>query len=158
LLALICAMSQNRVIGKNNHLPWYLPADLVYFKTITLGQTVVMGRKTYESIGHPLPDRQNIVLSTTQSFHPPGVLVVRSNEAVLQRAATATVFIIGGFLLYQQFLPYAGRIYLTLIEATFEGDVFFPRLDATWKLVSQTLGFPDQHNPFPYQFLIYEKV
>jgi dihydrofolate reductase len=158
LLALICAMGQNRVIGKNNQLPWRLPADLAYFKTITSGQTVVMGRKTYESIGHPLPGRKNIVLSTQHNFQPPDVLVAGSIEAVLDRAAAEAVFIIGGALIYQQFLPYSGRIYLTLVESFFEGNVFFPELDTTWKLVSQTLGVQNQRNPFPHRFLIYEKA
>jgi dihydrofolate reductase len=158
MIVLIGAMSQNRAIGKNNQLPWQLPVDLSYFKKITAGQTVVMGRKTFESLGHPLAGRTNIVLSATPTFRPPGVLVARSVEMILVQAKTETVFIIGGSRIYQLFLPYAKRIYLTLIEAVFEGDVFFPEIDATWQLVSQICGCQDLHNPLPHRFLVYEKA
>jgi dihydrofolate reductase len=158
LIVLIGAMSQNRVIGKNNQLPWQLPADLAYFKAITVGQTVVMGRNTFESLGRPLAGRTNIVLSATSTFQPPGVLVARSIKMILDRAKTETIFIIGGSCIYHLFLPYAKRIYLTLIEAVFEGDVFFPEINATWQLVSEIRGFQDLQNPLPHRFLVYEKA
>jgi dihydrofolate reductase len=159
MLVLIAAMSLNRVIGFNNQLPWLLSADFQYFKAITSGQTVVMGRRTYESIGHPLAGRRNIVLSRRPNFKAaPNTEVVRSISAILKLATAQIVFVIGGALVYRQFIPYAGRIYLTLIEAVFVGDVFFPELDATWKLVSRTGGVQDAANPFPHWFLIYEKT
>lgn len=158
MLVLITAMGLNRVIGDDNQLPWYLPADLHYFKTITAAQTVVMGRRTYESIGRPLAGRKNIVLSRRPDFKAPDIEVVRSAAAVLKLATAQTIFVIGGALVYRQFLPYAERIYLTLIEAVFAGDKFFPELDVTWKLVSRTGGLQDAANPFSHWFLIYEKT
>jgi dihydrofolate reductase len=157
LLALIAAMSQNRVIGKNNQLPWCLPADLHHFKTITAGHPIVMGRKTYESIGHALPGRDNLVLTRQITYQAPHIRVIHSYQSILELATAKTVFIIGGSGLYQLFLPYAARIYLTVIEFCCEGDVFFPELDTTWQVASQTSGSPDLQNLLPYRFLVYEK-
>lgn len=152
MISMIAAMSRNRVIGEKNRLPWILPPDLANFRAITWGHKVVMGRKTYESIGKPLPGRENILITR----HPDNallsnILVVTSIEEIRTLARDEEVFIIGGATLYREFLPYAERIYLTLIEADFPGDAFFPELDKHWKPVSKTDGV-SQH--YSYSFLV----
>ena len=159
MLALICAMGKNRVIGFQNRLPWQLPADLANFKAITTGHHVVMGRRTYLSIGHPLPGRNNIVLSANPRLAFPGCAMSRTIAEILELSNHEEVFIIGGALVYQEFLPYAERLYLTIINEEFEGDAYFPELDLTsWRLVSRTHGIKDPQNPFDYDFLVLERI
>jgi dihydrofolate reductase len=158
LIALIGAMSRNRIIGKDNRLPWRLPADLAHFKSITFGHTVVMGRKTFESIGRPLPGRKNIILTTNPNLKPEGFQIARSVTEILDQATSETVFIIGGAFTYRQFLPVAQLIYLTLIEADFVGDASFPELGPDWRLISQIPGAPNHENPYPHCFLAYQNL
>lgn len=160
LISLIVAMDRNRLIGRGNALPWRLPADLQHFKAVTLGKPIVMGRKTYESIGRPLPGRHNIVISRNPAFSAPGCTVVPSVDAALAAAGeVAEVMVIGGAQLYAETLPRAQRIYLTRIDAGFDGDAWFPALDAdVWQECQRAEHVPDDKNPYPYTFLVLERV
>jgi dihydrofolate reductase len=154
-IAIVVAMAANRVIGKDNQLPWHLPADLRHFKQLTLGKPVLMGRKTYESIGRPLPGRANIVLTRDRDYAAPGCTVVHSLEEALEAAGTSPeVMVIGGAGLYSQVLPRTDTIYLTRVHAGFEGDTVFPELnESDWHEVGRTDCEPDERNPWPYSFL-----
>lgn len=160
-LSAIVAMSLNRVIGVNNQLPWHLPADLKHFKTLTTGHPIVMGRKTYESIGRPLPNRTNIILTRDQSYQAPGCLVFNEINAALQadEIKNATeVFIIGGAMIYAELLPRVERIYLTIVKTAIDGDAYFPMLDENeWVEVSREAHEKDEANEFGYDFVVMEK-
>jgi dihydrofolate reductase len=134
-VSLIVAMAHNRVIGRNNALPWRLPEDLKRFKAITMGHPVIMGRRTYESIGRPLPGRANIVVTRSEQFKAPGCTVVRSPQAALDACAgTDEAFVIGGADIYRAFLDRADRLLVTEIDADFEGDAYFPEFDQSqWR-------------------------
>ena len=140
-VAMIVAMAENRVIGRGNQLPWHLPGDLKYFKAATLGKPIVMGRKTYESIGRPLPGRANIVVTRDAGWSADGVRVASSPETALALAAEIAqhdgadeVMIIGGEQLYSACLPFADRLYITHVHACVDGDAYFPVLDWTqWR-------------------------
>jgi len=137
LISIIAAVAENRAIGIHNRLPWHLPADLKYFRNKTLGHHVIMGRKNYQSIGKPLPQRTNIVITRDPGFDAPGCVVVNSIDAALAAAdGDPEVFIIGGAGIYAQSLPFADRLYLTLVHHSFEGDTYFPELE--WALTSAT--------------------
>jgi dihydrofolate reductase len=155
MLSLIAAMDKNRVIGRNNQLPWHLPADLKYFKRMTQGKPIVMGRKTFESIGHPLKGRVNVVLSHQPDFLEDGCQVFNSFEKALAALSRASeVMIIGGAHLFEYVLPIADKMYLTCIDHVFEGDTFFPSWDdQEWKIVSQERHYPDEENAYGYCFL-----
>lgn len=156
MIALVWAMGRNRVIGKDGTMPWYLSADLIHFRKLTRGHVVVMGRKTYESIGGALPKRTNMVLTRDPHFAAPGCEIVHSVEAVLRDARP--VFIIGGAELYRQFLPHAQTLYITRIHAEFEGDTFFPEYDETeWELVASTFREKDEKNPYDCTFEVYTR-
>jgi dihydrofolate reductase len=161
-ISAILAMSKNRVIGKDNQIPWHLSADLKYFKRTTLNHHIIMGRKTFLSIGNPLPKRTNVVLTRNPFFIASNVLVATSIEEGLQLArdnGEEETFIIGGGEIYRQSMPYLDKIYLTLIEVEVEGDVFFPELDESqWKLVSEEAHKADDKNEYNYSFLIYERI
>jgi dihydrofolate reductase len=135
VLSLIAAVAENGVIGAKGALPWRLPDELAYFKRTTLGKPVLMGRRTFESLGKPLPGRSNVVLTRARDFQPAGVEVARDLDAALARVADAPeVMVIGGAAVYAATLPRAARIYLTRVRAAPEGDVFFPELDpADWR-------------------------
>lgn len=130
LIALIAAMAKNRTIGRNGEIPWHLPADLLRFKQLTMGQTLLMGRKTYQSIGRALPGRQTIVLSRNPEFHAAGCVVVSSLPAGIEATQTEQLFICGGAEVYRQALPLAEKIYLTELLVDVAGDTFFPELPA----------------------------
>ncbi|MBO9129348.1 dihydrofolate reductase [Bacillus sp. 165] len=156
MISLIWAMDDNCTIGKNNDLPWRLPADLGYFKKVTYGHPVVMGRKTYESIGKPLPGRENIVVTRNKEYQPEGVTVVHSLEEV--QAQEKDVFVIGGAQLYKQALPLADRLYVTHIHEVFEGDTYFPQFEKEeWQVITQEQGIRDEKNPYDYEFVVYER-
>lgn len=148
-------MDEHRLIGIGNRLPWRLSADLSYFRRLTLGKPILMGRSTYESIGRPLPGRHNIVVTRNPCYIAPGCTVVASPEAALQAAGKAKeVMVIGGALLYQQMLPYAQRIYLTLVHGSFQGDAWFPLLDPNvWAEVEREDHAANSRNPYPYSFI-----
>jgi dihydrofolate reductase len=163
-IALIVAVSQNHVIGRDNQLPWHLPEDLKYFKSVTMGKPILMGRKTFDSIGRPLPGRTNIVITRDSEWTAQGVEAVTDIRAALavgeracQAAAIDEIMVIGGAQIYQKFLPYADRLYLTKVEAEVEGDAFFPKIDsAHWQQVAEKM--PETMDTHPYRFLIFDRV
>lgn len=159
-LSAIAAMDQNRVIGLNNALPWHLPADLAHFKAITTGHPILMGRKTHESIGRPLPNRTNIVLTRDPHYTAAGVVVVHSlDEAIAACPADEEIFIIGGAELYALALPKISRLYLTLIDHAFPGDTTFPPLPETeWQAISRETHAPDEKNAYGFAFVTLERV
>ncbi|MGG0384517.1 type 3 dihydrofolate reductase [Priestia filamentosa] len=160
MISFIVAMDDNNLIGKDNALPWYLPADLAYFKKVTTNHTIVMGRKTYESIGRPLPNRQNVVLTHSTSFQEDGVTVIHSLDELKEMAnhSNEELFIIGGARLYEQLLPVADRLYVTHIRATFDGDTHFPAfLKKEWKIIDSKEHKKDEKNAYDYEFVVYER-
>jgi dihydrofolate reductase len=155
MISMIWAMGRSREIGKNNRLPWHLPNDLKHFKEVTYGKTVIMGSKTFESLGKALPGRRNIVI-TLEKIEAPGCELVYSIEEALEKADDA--FIIGGASIYKQFLPYTNRLYITRIEHDFDADIFFPEFDLEeWKLIKREKGIKDEKNPYEYYFEVYER-
>lgn len=159
-LSIIVAQSKNRVIGKNNQLPWHLPADLAYFKKMTIGKPIVMGRKTFESIGKPLPLRRNVVISSNPDFVCDGCELFLSLEAALEALKNeAEVMIIGGSNLYSQCIDRANTVYMTQVDVDCAGDAFFPQLSAQqWRLVSQIHHQKDDKNEYGYIFQCFERV
>lgn len=160
LISIIAAMSENRVIGRDNTLPWRLPADLKRFKALTSGHPIVMGRKTWQSIGRPLPNRRNIVITRDRGFAAEGAIIVHGLHEALRRCeGEEEVFIIGGEEIYRQALPLADRIYLTLVHAIVEGDTKFPAMDeGAWELVERDRHEPDGPHGDPYSFLRFERL
>ncbi len=158
-ISLIAAQSENRSIGIDNRLPWRLPADLKRFKALTMGHTLIVGRKTFESIGRPLPGRTLIVVTRRQGYAPRGVQVAHSVEEALERAQGEEVFIGGGEEIFRQTLDHADRVYLTCIQKDFPGDAFFPELDKSlWRLVEREDYEPTVETPFAYSFRVYDRV
>ena len=159
ILSLIVAHADNRIIGKDNTMPWHLPDDLAYFKKTTLGKPVVMGRKTYQSIGRPLPGRQNIVISRDTTFNAKGIDTANSVEQALALAGDAAeVMVIGGGAIYKHCLPAANRLYVTHIQADIDGDTQFPHYDdGSWKKVNTELRESDEKNAYALDFCVYEK-
>lgn len=159
LVSIIVAMTRNGVIGKDNAMPWHLPADLAYFKQTTLGKPIVMGRNTFTSIGRALPGRRNIIVSATLTEAPNGTEVVASPSAALALLKDEPeVMVMGGGQLYQAFLPLSQRLYLTQIEADIAGDTYFPFTAADWQLVSEQWRVADERNEYDCRFQVYEKA
>lgn len=156
MIKIIVAISRNRVIGNNNQLIWSLPADLKRFKQITTGNTVVMGRKTYESIGKPLPNRRNIIITRDNEYKADGCEIVNSLEEALM-LCNNDCFIIGGGEIYKQSMDLADKIYLTIVNEDFEGDTFFPEIGNEWVKVGREDYEPDEKNKYKYSFIEYEK-
>lgn len=158
MISLIVAYSKNRVIGKNGHLPWEgkMPADMRYFRAMTLGKTIIMGRTTFESIGRALPKRQNIVLSRTP-FEAPGITVVNNLEDAYA-LATDEIMVIGGGQVYREALDTADIIYATEIDVEAEGDVTFPALGPEWMETHREDHAADLENAYPYSFVTYTKT
>lgn len=159
-LSLIVAMDRNGLIGRDNGLPWRLPADLKFFKKTTLGKPVIMGRKTFESIGKPLPGRLNIVVTRNPDYSAPGCTVVASFEQALRAAGPVEeAVVIGGAALYERALADADRIYLTEVQAVLEGDTWFPQLDATeWQVTEEHGHGADDSNAYAYTFKVLERA
>jgi dihydrofolate reductase len=159
-LSLIVAMADNHVIGHNNRLPWHLPADLKHFRAITLGKPVLMGRKTWESIGRPLPGRTNIVITRNADYLAADCVVVHSLDEALRAAGSAAeVMVIGGAELYRQALPQADTLYLTLVHGEFEGDTRFPDWQPDdWRETERIDHGPDDRNPHAYSFITLERI
>ena len=153
-------MAENRVIGINNTLPWRLPADLKHFRQLTTGHAVIMGRRNYESIGKPLPERTNIVVTQNPHYQAPGCVVVHSIDDALQRAANdPEIFIIGGAKIYAQTLDRADRLYLTLVHATVPGDTYFPEFNrAEWIEHGKERHEADEKNSYAYSFITLDKL
>lgn len=153
-------MAENRVIGVDNTLPWRLPADLKHFRQLTSGHHVILGRRNYESIGKPLPDRTNIVITRNLNYCAPGCLIVHSlEEAFAAVQNDLEIFVIGGAEIYRQALARADRLYLTRVHAHIRGDIFFPEFDnAQWQEISREAHPADEKNPHAYTFFIYDRV
>ncbi|WP_026673559.1 dihydrofolate reductase [Alkalihalobacterium bogoriense] len=162
MISFIVAMDKNRVIGKDNDLPWRLPADLAYFKKITVGHPIVMGRKTYDSIGRPLPKRENIVITRNKDFGPDGVTVMHSIEECVTWAkehADEEIFVIGGAGIFKEMIDVVDRLYITYINDSFEGDTYFPEWDEdNWLLKTEEKGVQDEKNNYEYYFRVYDRV
>lgn len=158
-LSIIVAMAKNRVIGNKGKIPWHLSEDLKRFKQITMGHPVLMGRKTFESIGKPLPGRTNIVISRNEKFRSPGITVARSLQEAVKRSGEGEAFVIGGAKIYTLALPIAGKIYLTLIEKDFEGDTFFPEVNLKndFRIVEEGPIVVSARGQIPYRFIIYRR-
>ncbi len=157
-LSIITAIDKNQVIGISNRLPWSLPADLIRFKRITWGKTIIMGHNTYKSIGHPLPGRKNIILSRDK-LNIAGCLVYNNLELALdQHLDEKEIFIIGGQNLYQQTINRVHRLYLTIIHHQFDGDTFFPKWNhLEWEIIEQEEFIPDTQNKYNYTFQILKR-
>lgn len=157
-LSVIVALAKNRVIGVNNTLPWHLPEDLKRFRQLTMGHHIIMGRKTYESLGRLLPGRKTVIVTRNPNYQVAGAIVVHSLEQAVQACTDDNeVFLIGGAELYQQALSLANKLYLTQIDAAFDGDAYFPQLDlSAWQLIDQ------QHHQstqgWTFQYLTYQRV
>lgn len=156
---LVAAMANNRVIGRDNQMPWHLPADLQHFKSVTMSHPILMGRKTFESIGRPLPGRRNLVISRNPGLQLEGAEVFNSLEqAIAACAGVEQLMIIGGANLYQQTLAMADRLYLTFIELDTDGDAHFPEWqDDEWQEIDRESHQPDDKNPYHYQFVTLER-
>ncbi|MDN7241035.1 dihydrofolate reductase [Planococcus sp. N028] len=157
MISLMVAHDPNRVIGKDNQLPWHIPEDLAYFKKHTVGKGIVMGRNTYESIGRPLPKRRNIIVTRNTEYKVDGADVVHTLDQAIRLAEEVheEVMVIGGEEVFRSILPRADRLYITLIKADFEGDTFFPEYGSEWQLVSQSEELFS--NGVPFSYLIFER-
>ena len=167
MISLIVAMTPERVIGKDGELPWRLPADMRHFRSVTIGHPVIMGRKTYESIGKPLARRLNIVLTRDGEFTALGCTVVCSPDEAIRRAVRTTdmsidpkeIMIIGGASVYEAFLHRVRRMYVTYVEAHIDGDTRFPNVDfADWNEVRREEHRADKDNPYDHRFIVYERI
>ena len=162
IISAIVAVAKNNVIGRDNEIPWYLPADLKYFKRTTLGHHVIMGRKSFLSIGKPLPKRTNIIITRDPFFIASGCIVLHSIEAAIQMAkenGEDEVFIIGGGQVYEQALPYFDKIYLTEVDVTVDGSVFFPTInESKWNEIAREEHLPDEKNENGFVFRVLEKT
>jgi len=160
IVALLVAAAENGVIGRDGDLPWRLPRDLQWFKRLTTGHTLIMGRKTFESIGKPLPDRRTIVVTRNPSYHAPGVEIVGSLDEAFAIAADETeVFVVGGAAIYREALPRATRLYVTRVHADVDGDVTFPPLNpAEWRLVWEEPHPADERHAYAVTFQQLDRV
>jgi dihydrofolate reductase len=155
MISIVVAMSRNNIIGFQNRLPWHLPADLKHFKQLTLNKTIVMGRKTFESIGRPLPQRENIVLSR-QPIQIEGCKVISDLKEL---SINKEIMIIGGAQIYALALPLVNDLYITWIDGDFKGDTFFPDIDwNNWKIMSEESHLPDDKNLHAYHFTHYQRI
>lgn len=157
-IALIMCVAQNGTIGDKNQLPWHLPADMQRFKSLTLGNTIIMGRKTQQSIGEPLGDRENIVITKNPGFTAKGFIVAHSLDEALQNASSKKVFIIGGAQLFCQAQSIASKAYVTIIHHNFDGDTKYRFDDSKWKLENRADFDADHKNCHPYSFLEYSNA
>jgi len=161
MISFIVAMDENRTIGRENQLPWHLPEDLKFFKRVTMGHSIAMGRKTHESIGRVLPGRENIVITRQEGYQSEGCTMFYSVEEFVNycRVVDDEIFVIGGAEIYRQALPLADIIHLTVVHGIFEGDAFFPEFsESEFKLKSRQ-DFPaDAQHAYAYSFLVYEKT
>ena len=162
MLSIIVAKAKNNIIGKNNELVWHLPEDLKHFKELTTGHTIIMGRKTYESLGKPLHNRKHIIFSQNPDFrvHEENVQVVHSLLEIQDLIeGKEEAFVIGGAMIYNFLMPYVKKMYVTEIKQEFDGDAFFPIIDSEkWKETSRTTGIKNEENNLDYDFVTYEKI
>lgn len=159
MISLMWAMDENRVIGKNNQLPWHLPEDLKYFKRVTMGCPIVMGRKTFDSIGRVLPGRENVIMTRDVHYVQDGCKILHSVDELKQYSKDKDeVFVIGGAEIFKETLTIADQLYITAIHHEFPGDTFFPAFPMDeWELVSSETGVKNEQNPYDYEFLVYRR-
>jgi dihydrofolate reductase len=160
MISYIVAMDECRVIGKNNQLPWHLPEDLKFFKKVTMGHPIAMGRKTHESIGRLLPGRENIIITRNVDYHCEGCTMFYSIKDFVEycREQEEEIFVIGGAEIFKETFPHCDRLYLTHIHEKFDGDTFFPEFDFNdWELKSSEKGIKDEKNPYDYEFCVYDR-
>ncbi len=158
-ISLIAAIAQNNAIGLNNQLIWHLPTDLLFFKKTTLNCTIIMGRKTFDSIGKALPKRKNIIITRNLNFNAPGCLVVQNLQEAIAQADSEEVFIVGGASIYEQSMSIADKLYITHVHHTFEADTFFPEIDAKlWNITSKEDHFKDEKHAYDFSIVTYEKA
>ncbi|WP_110927777.1 dihydrofolate reductase [Bacillus massiliglaciei] len=161
MISFIVAMDKNNVIGNDNRLPWHLPADLAFFKKTTMGHPIVMGRKTFESIGRVLPGRENIIITRDTAYNQEGCTVIHSIDELkeMEKETKEELFVIGGAEIFKQTFEIADRLYITFINEEFEGDTHFPKMDINeWKVQSKEKGLKDEKNPYEYYFIVYDKI
>lgn len=160
IVSIVAAVAENGIIGRGDGLPWRLPADMRHFKELTIGHAVVMGRKTFDTLPRPLGDRRNVVVTRDPGYQPAGADVVHSIEDALQLlSGDEEVFIAGGGEIYRLALPYATRLYLTVVHAAFDGDTRFPDLNLDeWKLVESERHEADERHATAFSFVLYERV
>lgn len=159
MITLVAAMAKDRAIGNHNQLLWHLPADLQHFKQLTTGRPIIMGRKTWDSIGRPLPNRHNIVLSRDIALSLEGCSVAHTPQAAIELANADDICVIGGSAIYALFLPLAQRMELTLVDGEYEADAYFPEWDTQqWQEIHNTPQATDAANPIPYRFLSLERI
>jgi dihydrofolate reductase len=161
MISFIVAMDENRVIGKDNELPWHLPEDLKFFKRTTMGHPIAMGRKTHESIGRVLPGRENIVITRQLDYKSNNATVFYPMEEFVEycRKQDDEIFVIGGAEIFKETFAYADRLYITHIYEEFEGDTYFPEFNETeWELISCEKGIKDEKNPYKYEYRIYDRM
>ncbi len=158
MITIIAAIGKNRELGKNNDLIWHLPNDLKRFKKVTSGHDVIMGRKTFESLGKPLPNRTNIIITRNTNYKAEGCIVVNSLEAALNITTDSNPYILGGGNIYSQAIKIANVLDLTLVDAELDADVFFPEIDLTvWKETSRENFVADEKHQYDYSFVTFEK-
>ncbi|ASK63386.1 dihydrofolate reductase [Virgibacillus phasianinus] len=161
MISFVVAMDRNRVIGLNNDLPWHLPKDFKFFKEKTTGHTMIMGRKTYDSLGGPLPNRKNVVLTGQDPSYPDDVDVIHDIDTIKkwnEQYGDDELFVIGGAKVFEQVLPFTDRMYITWIDESFEGDTRFPEFsEDDWNLTNREKGEKDEKNPYDYYFLQYDR-
>lgn len=162
MLSIIVAQAKNNVIGKDNKLLWHLPADLKRFKELTTGKTIIMGRKTFESLGRVLPNRKHIVFTQNPKYNinDKNVKIVHSIAEIKEYIDNKEEnFVIGGEVIYNLLLPYTKRLYITQINEKFEGDAFFPKIDETqWKILKTEKGIKDEKNKLQFEYITYERI
>ncbi len=160
VISIIAALAENRVIGVNNTLPWRLPNDLRHFRRLTTGHAIILGRKNYESIGKPLPERTNIIITRNRDFRADGCPIAHSlDEALVLAGNDPEIFVIGGAEIYRAALARADRLYLTRVHAAIAGDTFFPEFDETeWREISHARHEPDERHAYAYSFVVLERI
>lgn len=160
IISLVAAAAENNIIGKENALPWRLPADLKFFKNLTMGHTMIMGRKTFQSVGKPLPGRKTIIITRDRSFAAEGCIVLGSlSEAFEYCKNEEEIFVVGGAEIYHQSLPLSDKIYLTRVHGIFAGDTYFPEIPPNeWKELSREEFRADEKNIYPYSFIQYTRI
>ena len=158
MISHVVAYGLNREIGKDNKLLWHLPDDLKHFKAVTMNGTVVMGRKTYESIGKALPNRRNIVVTTDQTFNAPGLEVWHDLDGLDRLQAKEEIFVIGGATLFEQTLPYTDRLYVTEVDGVFEADTYYPEVHDHWELTNESIHLKDEKHAYSFKIRQYDKA
>ncbi|AJD91235.1 dihydrofolate reductase [Jeotgalibacillus malaysiensis] len=160
MISMISAHDLNRVIGKDGEMPWHLPDDLKYFQKVTSGHSILMGRKTFESMNGPLKNRKNIVLTRDENWHHEGAIVVKTlDEGLRILNESDEGFVIGGGEIYKMAIDRADRLYITLIHDKFEGDTYFPSYtEDEWKVSSKVKGIRDEKNPYDFEYIVYDRI